>query len=99
MNNKRKRGTPLGEALDSYFEHRGIKRRIVQASVVPDWAELVGAKIAEVATPHEVLRDGTLVVSVKSAAWMQELQLMSPEILRQLGRQGRPIKRIMWVAE
>jgi predicted nucleic acid-binding Zn ribbon protein len=96
---KNKGSTPLGEALEKYFQHRGIKRRMVQASVVPDWAELVGTKIAEVTTPHEVLRDGTLVVSVKSAAWMQELQLMSPEILKQLGKQGKRIKRIMWMAE
>lgn len=96
---KNKGGTPLGEALERYFEHRGIKRRMVQASVVPDWAELVGTRIAEVTTPHEVLRDGTLVVSVKSAAWMQELQLMSPEILKQLGKRGKRIRRIMWRAE
>ena len=92
-------GTPLGEALEKYFERQGIKGRIRQASVVPEWTELVGPQIAEVTTPHEVLRDGTLVVSVKSAAWMQELQMMSPEILRQLGKGGKRIKRILWRAE
>lgn len=92
-------GTPLREALDKYFERHGIKGRIRQASVVPEWCELVGPQIAEVTTPHEVLRDGTLVVSVKSAAWMHELQMMSPEILRQLGARGKRIRRILWRAE
>ncbi len=96
---RRRPGTPLGEALEKYFERHGIKGRIRQASVVPEWCELVGPQIAEVTTPHEVLRDGTLVVSVRSAAWMQELQMMSPEILRQLGARGKQIRRIIWRAE
>ena len=72
--------TPLGDAIERYFQRHGIKKRMEQASVVPEWAELVGAQIAEVTTPREVRRDGTLVVAVKSAAWMQELQLMEPTI-------------------
>ncbi|MFC1639572.1 DUF721 domain-containing protein [Gemmatimonadota bacterium] len=92
-------GTPLGEALDQYLQNHGIKRRMQQATVVPDWPELVGPKIAEVTTPREVRRDGTLVVSVKSAAWMQELQLMEPQIRHQLAKHGKKIKRILWKAE
>lgn len=101
MSNKGRsgQGTQLGEALDKYFERHGITGRIRQASVVPEWCELVGPQIAAVTTPHEVLRDGTLVVGVKSAAWMQELQMMSPEILRQLGARGKQIRRIIWRAE
>ncbi|UCG86386.1 MAG: DUF721 domain-containing protein [Gemmatimonadota bacterium] len=94
-----RRGVPLGEALDRYFERHGMKHRIQQASIIPEWPQLVGPKIASVATPHEVLRDGTLVVSVKSAAWMQELQIMSPEIVKQFARRGKRIKRILWRAE
>lgn len=96
---ERKYATSLGEALEKYFERHGIKRRVRQASVVPEWEELVGTQIAEVTTPREVLRDGTLIVTVTSSAWLQELQMMSPEILRQLGRRGKGIKRILWRAE
>ena len=91
--------TPLGDALEQYFQRHGIKRRLQQATVVPEWPDLVGAKIAEVTTPREVRRDGTLVVSVKSAAWMQELQLMEPQIRRQLEQHGKQIRRILWKAE
>jgi predicted nucleic acid-binding Zn ribbon protein len=45
-----------------------------------------------------VTRDGTLFVAVGSAAWAQELQLMSPTILAALGRRGKRIKRIVWRA-
>lgn len=87
---------PLGDALAGYIKRTGIKRRLDQASVIPEWAELVGPQIATVTTPHYVSQDGVLVVSVTSAAWMQELQLMSPEILKKLGARGKKIKRIVW---
>lgn len=96
---RKKRAVTLGEALDKYFERQGMVGRIKQASVIPEWAELVGPQIAAVTCPHEVLRDGTLVVGVASAAWMQELQMMSPQILRQLGKRGKRIRRILWRAQ
>ena len=92
----KKRVTSLRDALDAYLSRAGLKRRLDQASVIPEWPELVGPKIAEVATPQVVLRGGVLVVSVSSSAWIQELQLMSPEILKKLGQRGKKISRIMW---
>ena len=97
MNNKR--GIRLGDALEQYLHRHGIMNRMQQASVIPEWAELVGPKIAAVTTPREVRRDGTLVVSVKSAAWMQELQLMEPTIRKQLEDRGKKIRRIVWRGE
>jgi predicted nucleic acid-binding Zn ribbon protein len=89
----------LGDALKGYIRRAGLKRRLDQASVIPEWEELVGPQIASVTTPHFVSQDGVLVVSVTSSAWMQELQLMSPEILRKLGTRGKKIKRIVWRGE
>ena len=88
--------TSLREALTKYVQRAGFKRRLDQASVIPEWAELVGPKIAEVTTPVVVRDNGVLVVAVKSSAWMQELQLNSPEILRKLGQRGKKIRRIAW---
>ncbi len=92
----KKRLTSLRDALDAYVSRAGLKRRLDQASVIPEWPDLVGPNIAEVATPQVVLRGGILVVSVKSSAWIQELQLMSPEILKKLGQRGKKISRIVW---
>lgn len=89
---------PLGDAVEAYFKRAGLKGRIEQASVIPEWPELVGPKIAEVTRPLVVLEGGILVVAVKSSAWAQELQLMSPEILRKLGARGKKIRRILWRA-
>lgn len=98
MSGRKPPATPLGEALEAYLKRAGLRRRLDQASVIPEWPDLVGEKIAEVATPEVVLAGGVLVVRVKSAAWANELQLMSGEILRKLGQKRKKIQRIIWRA-
>ena len=86
----------LNEALEAYLRRTGLKSRLDQASVIGEWAALVGPQIARAATPEGVAENGVLFVRVVSAAWMQELQLMSPDILRRLGAKGKKIRRIVW---
>lgn len=88
----------VGEAIAGYLARAGLKQRVDEASVVSDWAELVGPQLARVTVPDAVTRDGTLFVAVSSAAWMQELQLLTPTVLAQLAKRGRRIKRIIWRA-
>jgi predicted nucleic acid-binding Zn ribbon protein len=77
----------------------GIAARVEQAGIIPEWSGLVGAQIAVVTEPMSVAADGTLFVAVTTNAWMNELSLMEPELLRALnGKEGRPaIRRIRWV--
>lgn len=86
----------LGEALSAYLARTGLKTRLDQARVVDAWPELVGPQIARVTAPEGVTENGLLFVRVATSAWMQELQLMTPEILRKLGAHGRAIRRIVW---
>jgi predicted nucleic acid-binding Zn ribbon protein len=90
--------TPLAEALTSYFKQAGLTKRVQQAGIIEAWAELVGPQIAAVTAPESVTPDGVLRVRVATAAWANELSLMSPRILARLnaGRQGR-VKEIRWV--
>ena len=88
----------IGDAIDDYLKRHGLTRRMEQASVVNEWPELVGKKLAEVSRPDGVDATGTLWVRVKSAAWVQELQMMSPMIIRDLARKGKRLKRIRWIA-
>lgn len=99
MRDKPPPATPLDEALSTYLKKSGLTRRLDQASVIPEWERLVGPQIAAVTTPRSVTKDGTLLVGVRSSAWMQELQLMSPEILRRLGAHGKKIRRVVWRVE
>jgi predicted nucleic acid-binding Zn ribbon protein len=94
---RRKGQGTVGESLKEYFGRRGLVRRIRDAGVVNEWAGLVGEQVARVTEPDSVDRNGTLRVRVRSAAWMQELQLMSPTIIKELARKGRRVKRIHWM--
>ena len=97
---ERKKRPPkkLGDVMGDVLSKSGIKDRIAQASVIPDWPSLVGAQIAKVTEPLSVTPQGTLFVSVTTNAWMTELSLMEPELLRRLNeRTGNlSIKKIRW---
>ncbi len=57
------------------------------------WDEVVGANIARRAQP-ERFADGVLVVHVESHSWLQELQMMRPQIIEHLNaRLGEPVVR------
>lgn len=92
-----RRTEPIGDVLRSYFRRHGLVRRVAQAGVVAEWADLVGPQVAGVTEPTSVDAAGTLWVRVQSAAWMQELQLMSPTVIRELGKHGKRIKQIRWM--
>lgn len=82
----------LRETLAKYLEKSGIGEQIEAASVVPEWAERVGPAIAGVTEPLRVSQ-GTLVVGVRSSAWMSELKLMERDILKSINL-GRSKGRI-----
>jgi predicted nucleic acid-binding Zn ribbon protein len=93
-----RRPTPLADALASYLRQSGFSTRLKQAGIIEAWAARVGPQIAAVTAPESVTPDGVLRVRVSTAAWANELSLMSPRILARLnaGRQGR-VKEIRWV--
>jgi predicted nucleic acid-binding Zn ribbon protein len=88
--------TALGDVLAGVLAQAGIAERVAQASVVPEWASLVGERIAAVTEPLSVGGDGTLWVAVASHAWMTELSLLEPELLRALNaaKDRPPVLRI-----
>ena len=93
--------TRLGDALREYLERSGLVERVEEAAVLPEWGERVGPGIAAVTTPLRVAHGGTLIVAVRSSAWLMELKLMEREILRSLnaGRARGRIRRIQFVME
>lgn len=91
--------TAIRDVLASYLAASGIGRRLAQAGVVPDWPRLVGPQISAVTTPESVAPDGTLFVRVRTSAWMNELQLLTPEILARVnaGRGAGRVRTIRWL--
>jgi predicted nucleic acid-binding Zn ribbon protein len=95
---KKRRPKKLGDVMGEMLSTAGISDRITQASIFPNWSTLVGPQIAKVTEPLSITRQGTLFVAVTTNAWMTELSLMEPELLRRLNeRAGRlQVKKIRW---
>lgn len=98
MKQKRERAhpSPVAEALSAYLKKSGLRERVEQGEVVAEWSELVGPKIAAVTEPLHVTADGMLFVAVKTSAWMSELSLLEPELLRAVNGRGqrKPVSKI-----
>ncbi|MDB4887499.1 MAG: hypothetical protein JWN79_2937 [Gemmatimonadetes bacterium] len=101
MSADRKRPSAIGDVLAGVLASSGVAARIEQATIIPEWPALVGAQIAAVTVPQSITADGTLFVAVTTNAWMMELSMMEPELLRALNaKEGRvAVKRIRWLLQ
>lgn len=99
MNEKKKKPEALGSIVASWLGESGLAERVDQASIIPEWPKLVGPQIAKVTSPQSISANGTLFVGVTTNAWMNELSLLEPELLRSLNAKPDrvPVKRIRWL--
>jgi len=81
---KKRKPESIANVVGTFLRESKLEARVEAAQVVPEWESLVGKQIATVTKPISVTPDGTLFVSVKTNAWMTELSLMEPQILRAL---------------
>jgi len=95
---KRKRAERVSDVVADYLKQSGLAPRVEQAAVIPEWSSLVGPQVAAVTQPRSVTPDGTLFVWVTTNAWMTELSLLEPELLRALNsKPDRPsVRQIRW---
>jgi predicted nucleic acid-binding Zn ribbon protein len=93
-----KRPEPIGDALRRYLDQKGLAKRVGQATALEAWPGVVGPAVAAAARPLSVIADGTLIVAVRSSAWMNELSLMERDLLDALNRVNpkAPLLRIRW---
>ena len=93
-----KRPAPISSAIAQYLEQSGLRARVEQASIVPEWPTLVGPQISAVTEPISITSDGVLFVAVRTHAWMSELSLLEPELLASINRRAdrAPVKKIRW---
>ncbi|MBL0937269.1 MAG: DUF721 domain-containing protein [Gemmatimonadaceae bacterium] len=99
MSERKRAPAKLGDVVASVLENAGLTGRVAQASVIPEWARLVGPQIAEVTEPLLLQQDGTLCVAVRTHAWMQELTLLEPELLNSVNKDPArpPIVKLRWL--
>lgn len=82
--------TTAAAAVTSVLTLRGIADAVRGERVISEWTDLVGAKIAQRTRPDGI-SDRVLWVEVSSSAWMHELNLLRPQLVRGLlERLGEP---------
>ena len=75
----------LGDILDRTMQRLPFRRRLDDYAVWEVWDDTVGPAVARNARPEKI-RDGTLVVKVRAATWMQQLQYMKEIIAEKLNQ-------------
>ena len=79
----------LGIAVDALVRDRDWERTLTAAGLLPRWAEIVGADIAEHCRP-ERLAEGELVLIAESTAWATQLRLLSRQLLGRIAAEVGP---------
>ena len=95
----KKKPERVANVVADFLARSGLAERVEQAGIIPEWPRLVGEQLAAVTDPQSISANGTLFVAVTTNAWMNELSLLEPELLRSLNTKSEraPIKRIRWL--
>jgi hypothetical protein len=81
-----KQAEKVGSLLKKVFGERGMDERLSRYQAWLIWDKVVGEQIASRARPLR-FRKGVLEVQVDHPVWMQQLQMLKPQILDKLNRQ------------
>lgn len=89
---------PIGAVLPDVLEDAGVLRQVERQGVLDLWPEVVGERVAEVATARSI-DDTTLVVEVRSSAWLMELNMMKGDLLQRVNEHApeTPMDRLVFV--
>ena len=74
---------PLASATRDLAKKQRWSSRVAEGAVFGQWPTVVGAHIAEHATPT-ALRDGVLSVTAESTAWATQLRLIQAQVLAKI---------------
>jgi hypothetical protein len=92
-----KRPAVASALVSDILKKRGIAERMEDYRAWLVWDQVVGPQIAARARPLR-LREGVLEVRVDQPVWMQQLQLMKPQILTRLAKRlGRDTIRDIYL--
>lgn len=85
----------LGRLLDTVGRNRGWQKRISLATVLREWASLVGSDNAEHSKPVDFV-DGVLVVLCDSTAWATGMRYSAPQLVAKLNAElgEQTVKRV-----
>ena len=76
----------LKAALERALKQRGIEGELKGWDAVREWPRVVGPRIAS-RTRAVRFHQGALEVQVEGSAWMQELSVLKPQLIRKMNRE------------
>jgi len=79
----RTKPTPLGDTLREVLDRAGLGGIATSSTLSGRWAELVGPGIAAHSSPGAI-KGGRLAVTVDSSAWMNQLSLLSVDLIEKI---------------
>ncbi|MGD1283439.1 DUF721 family protein [Mycobacterium seoulense] len=74
---------PLGRLARDLAKKRGWSTQVAEGTVLGNWSSVVGAQIADHATPT-ALSDGVLSVAAESTAWATQLRMIQSQLLAKI---------------
>ena len=71
----------LGDILTNLIEERDWKSGVAEGSLFTQWATIVGADVAQHASPVSI-NENVLTIQTTSTAWATQLSLVANEVLK-----------------
>lgn len=81
----------VGHLVADVLERTGVASQVERTRAVEQWERRVGEGIAAVTGPLR-LAGSTLIVGVRSSAWLMELNMMKREILARLNVESSSVR-------
>ena len=75
----------ISGVLPALLRDLGLEAGIMGWRAVREWPDAVGPQVARRARAVS-FQEGTLVVEVEGSAWLHELSMLKPDLVRQLNR-------------
>ena len=83
---RRSQPTPLDKSISSVISQLGFDTKLRQCGVLEVWPEIVGERIAGVASAVRIT-DGKLIVRVTRSTWRNELVFLKKELITRINEQ------------
>lgn len=84
---------PLARVLDDTLRRLDLTDAALEAKAILLWSEIVGPQLAKVTEP-KTYNNGTLVITVRTSSWNQELTFQKSAIIQKYReRLGKPFVR------
>lgn len=76
---------PIGDILAGMVRKTDLGKKLDQARIWDEWAQVAGGALHEHGRPHAI-KDGTLVIEVDSTVWMNRYAYQKWHILKRVNR-------------